>query len=281
MLSTIETVENLLNESLWSEALYLGEYHIEKNDNYITSEEKTIPNEWLSRYEGNEELLRKRLHIEGIPFEHFIHIVNSKQNYDTHTQMRWFHFLRKTFTFENSVNIEEEMSYLNTKDVPFIEFMIPFFEISKAMILNNSKINTSTIISSTICSQHLIAMIAEAITSMALKTLIFELNKSRLNKELIGETPEERYEFFIHSKFGSKQNILVFLSQYPVLARLICEFTEHCTLNVIQTVERLIEDMDKIKDSIPSDFDFVTSFEALGDSHKGSQTVIKLVHHHF
>ncbi|HEY7127789.1 MAG TPA: type 2 lanthipeptide synthetase LanM family protein [Ktedonobacterales bacterium] len=55
------------------------------------------------------------------------------------------------------------------------------------------------------------------LSSLLTRTLVLELNVARLQQRLQGETPEQRFEDFVHQLCQGK--VLVLLEEYPVLAR--------------------------------------------------------------
>lgn len=106
------------------------------------------------------------------------------------------------------------------------------------------------------------------------KTLIFELNKSRLSGHLQGETTEARYHYFVEQHFHSKGAILEWLSHYPVLGRLLCEKTTAIINAILQPVARLLQDAHVLFSAPMPSIPLITDIAFLGDLHNGGQSVL-------
>jgi len=262
----------MLKSSCWSNALYLGERKGRQLSIDLDLEYDEL-NKWMNRYEGKEEVLKVRLIEENLTVKEFTQIITNEGNDYLHKEMDWFIFFRDTFGTEEQ-EIEDTIN-LNSDDIPFFEFMLPFLEKAKKMIIQSSIVSNNHILQ-TSAYNSILQIIAKSITEVSLKTLIFELNKSRLNKELKGDTPEERYNHFVFIKFGDKNKILNFLSEYPSLARILSELVKNVTKNFILMLEKLIIDKKEIESVFNFKIEQVLEIQSMGDFHKKGQTVLKI-----
>ena len=111
------------------------------------------------------------------------------------------------------------------------------------------------------------------------KCLVFELNISKNKLELKGETPEERFKYFIKTKF-SNEKIILFYNKYPVAARLLTIKTEYFINHVVEALNRLDKNGNEIKKYIKVD---ITQNEIKkiipneGDTHQKGKSVIQII----
>ncbi|GHO67240.1 lanthionine synthetase [Ktedonobacter sp. SOSP1-52] len=107
------------------------------------------------------------------------------------------------------------------------------------------------------------------------RTFILELNVARVEGRLQGETPAERFQSFLQ-QLSSKQNILAFLEEYAVLARLLVEGIESWLEVHLEILERLCRDWKEIRATFCPDLDPGMLIEiqgGQGDTHRGGQSV--------
>ncbi|QTM98471.1 type 2 lantipeptide synthetase LanM [Sediminibacillus dalangtanensis] len=271
---TDNTLDSMLNNTEWSKALYLTERSI-KN----IQDKPPIPNsdrlvQWLSRLENDNDLIKLRLEQDKISYDLFLNLINDEYTESNPKEYSWYHYLISVFSENNEELSEEEQDFINNNDFPFKTFMIPFLEKAKTSL--KVKVN-HTIYEKVLDYSVLIEIVFKAvvsqITNFAGKTLIYELN--RINDELIGDTPEERYEFFLTYKLGNKKKVLTLLLEYPLLGRLICESIPNIITNIIQSLNRYLMDMDHIEQRFNKTYDRVINIEQTGDAHN-SGSVLKL-----
>ncbi|WP_428264754.1 type 2 lanthipeptide synthetase LanM family protein [Haliangium sp.] len=109
-------------------------------------------------------------------------------------------------------------------------------------------------------------------------TLVLELNVARLEGELSGDTPGERFEQFIAMLATPAVRLRIF-REYPVLARLVQTKIEHWRTCSLELCERLVADQDLIRARIFADEDpgRLSHIEVgRGDRHRGGRTVTRL-----
>ena len=110
------------------------------------------------------------------------------------------------------------------------------------------------------------------------KTLILELNVARVQGRLQGETPQERYLYFLQ-QLAQPDNMLTLLEEYPVLARQLVEMTGHWVERELELLQRLCADWDEIRKTFCPTGDPGTLSEireGAGDAHGGERSVTML-----
>ncbi|HKS26453.1 MAG TPA: type 2 lanthipeptide synthetase LanM family protein [Pyrinomonadaceae bacterium] len=113
-------------------------------------------------------------------------------------------------------------------------------------------------------------------TSLIGRTIALEVNVARLQGLLKGETPEERFTFFIEG-LRRPETALALLREYPVLAR---QFVVHINnwLNFhLEFLEHLCADWAEIRESFApgSEPGVLSQLEGgVGDSHRGGRSVL-------
>ncbi|WDF51204.1 type 2 lanthipeptide synthetase LanM family protein [Paenibacillus sp. KACC 21273] len=190
-------------------------------------------------------------------------------------QTAWFQQLDTIFSDDyDTESFDLLFNSLDISSIPFVPFMMPFLKHSFAVA--NEKIysleldaNSKHAILSSILLNHM-----QAIIQLAGKTLIFELNKSRLLEQLSGHTSSERYIDFINQNFRSKELILSFLSNYPLLARLICERLTKIINLISVSTHRLLSDASNIQQTMGIKMNYISNLTLMGDLHNGGQSVI-------
>ncbi|EJR44312.1 type 2 lantibiotic biosynthesis protein LanM [Bacillus cereus VD107] len=269
-------VEEILNNEKWFEGTYLKERSSNIHKNILSGDSSDFSlDDWLSRFEKNKKLFLERLELEDITYEQFKGIISANEGLRTHQDLKWFKYLKRIFVnTKNTVLQEEDVNFLYENKIPFSKFLYPFLKIAKVSI-DKYEQEFKTYITSNNLKKFIYVSIANNLIKLSGKTLIYELNKQRIDNKLIGNTPEERYEYFLNNMYGNEEKVLKFLIQYPVLARLICETTEDIIANVILAMKRFIKDIDQIKNIYNLTSIKIKSIEMLGDSHRGGNTVLK------
>ncbi|WP_176215095.1 type 2 lanthipeptide synthetase LanM family protein [Cytobacillus gottheilii] len=168
---------------------------------------------------------------------------------------------------------EDNSEYNNSKGFTFI--LRPFIlYVEKEITSQFEKYNS--IFNKEVIKDILDAFIFNSI-QIAMKTILLELNVSRLRGELSGDSPEDRFHSF-NNLFAEKDRLIDFYSEYILLARLLStkahftvkntiEFLENITINKKTIYEEFNLDEDDLIESISP---------GLGDSHNEGNTVISL-----
>ncbi|QWU16001.1 type 2 lantibiotic biosynthesis protein LanM [Paenibacillus sophorae] len=107
------------------------------------------------------------------------------------------------------------------------------------------------------------------------QTLILELNVLRVQEQLTGGSPEERYHSFNRLFLNDISYIHSFFDEYPVLLRLMCTKTAYWVQNVAELLHRLSNDAEQISQQFGVSGDIIDLDLGLGDSHdKGKMVAI-------
>ncbi len=108
------------------------------------------------------------------------------------------------------------------------------------------------------------------------RTLTLELNVARLQGELEGETPEQRFESFV-SRLRESAHAVPLLREYAVLARRLTCAVESWVGASLEFLERLCADWDSLLATFGPDADpglLVSVKGDAGDSHRGGRSVM-------
>lgn len=115
----------------------------------------------------------------------------------------------------------------------------------------------------------------ETLLEIAYQTLILELNVLRVQEQLTGDTPEERYLSFNNFFLNDISYIRSFFEEYPVLLRIMCTKTAYWIKNVAELLQRLENDSEQIADHFGVSGGMTDLSLGLGDSHdKGKMVAI-------
>lgn len=126
----------------------------------------------------------------------------------------------------------------------------------------------------TLLVQHLPARLLPRL----IRTYILELNVARMEGRLEGETPQERFRYFLQ-QLCQPEGILPLLEEYPVLARRLVESLDRWVTCELELLERLCTDWEEICVTFPQARDageLVEIQEGKGDSHRGGRSVTTL-----
>lgn len=115
------------------------------------------------------------------------------------------------------------------------------------------------------------------LVQIAHKTLVLELNISKLRNELLGNTAEERFNSF-NKQFENEERLMTFYDEYKTLARILATKTLFSIKNTIEFFERIEQNKNRIYDYFniqPGEkVKKVTPGE--GDSHQQGRSVIRM-----
>lgn len=108
------------------------------------------------------------------------------------------------------------------------------------------------------------------------KTMVLELNVARMQDRLQGETPEQRFQYFLD--YLSREGFRPLLEEYPVLARLLLETAESWAERSLELLERLCADWAAIRSTFlsPDEGDpgkLIDIQAGQGDSHRSGNSV--------
>ena len=110
------------------------------------------------------------------------------------------------------------------------------------------------------------------------KTMVLELNVARVQGRLRGETPEQRFDYFLQ-QLAQPEQMLTLLEEYPVLARQMVEIIGRWVTCELEFLQRLSADWDEICNLFSPAEDpglLCEIHEGAGDLHHGGHSVATL-----
>mgnify|MGYP001581930866 CR=1 FL=1 len=216
------SIKELLKDNRWSNALYISEkikyYNFENKKIQDNTDEFKNIGKWMKLFKNDKEIMMKRVDAEGVSLKEFDMVTDELPFDVNNTNFIWHKDLTDIFTEENYICIDDYIMF-NKDELPFFEFAVPFLK--RSIMVMKERLNffkdqfdIDTII------KIAVGLITEAVVSMGLKTLTYELNSRRINGKLKGDTREDCYDYFVKTNLDSNECILKLLIEYPVLARL-------------------------------------------------------------
>jgi len=124
--------------------------------------------------------------------------------------------------------------------------------------------------------ERLLSTIGTRIFDFFSKVLVLELNKRKENDELKGNSPEERFQYFIAQYLGTSEELFDFYKRYPVLLRRAVTKIEF----LIQFIQKALSNLDHeyfniLEESLLSKGSSITEISiGEGDSHQKGSSVI-------
>lgn len=123
----------------------------------------------------------------------------------------------------------------------------------------------------------LFSRLANTLSGVASRTLVLELNVARVNGQLPGETPEQRFHAFVE-RLRRPEVALALLEEYPVLARLLVTVTQMWVDMSLAFLRHLTEDSSALfgvfwSGARPPPGELVELMGA-GDPHRGGRQVL-------
>jgi len=120
-----------------------------------------------------------------------------------------------------------------------------------------------------------LANLSDHLLWMLSRTLVLELNVSRLHGTLKGATPEERFESYV-ADLRKPNKACAILQEYPVLARQVMSHINRWVTFSLEFLHHLCVDWSEIKTTFPqvNDANVLVALESgLGDKHRSGRSV--------
>lgn len=178
---------------------------------------------------------------------------------------------------------ESAMKQLDIKDVEYDEIMESYYVIRPFLMLAKLTLeeffvkNKKELAISKNVIPDLIRHLSTELLIVAQKSIVLELNVSKLKQELTGKSSYDKYHSFF-KLYKSKERLHNFYNEYVELTRLLCTSTSFFTKNIIKLFKALL----KHRAEVTSNFK-INKRERIvhislgqGDTHQQGQTVIKL-----
>lgn len=115
--------------------------------------------------------------------------------------------------------------------------------------------------------------LGQSLFDMINRTLVLDLNVSRELDLLLGDTPEERFNYYLNSlkKPSEFERLLV---EYPALFKLLHTYLENWRKNSFELICRLVDDHTRLEEELGIKADVVVKVQlGAGDAHNGGKTV--------
>ncbi|EOQ04705.1 type 2 lantibiotic biosynthesis protein LanM [Bacillus cereus VDM021] len=276
------SLNSLLADNRWGDALYLDERYkqfdvsvragISYDPDSILTEESM--EKWLDKYSDDEQLLRDRIEAEGMKMDQFKSLLFAQQFCYEVSNCEWYLELKSIF--KNDIQCElSKYVHFNTEEIPFFEFYKPFLK-RTIQVMEEQLGDEEDWIGKRRVIGLVMKIVADKTFHLSAKTLIYELNKSRLNDELQGSESKQRYWNFVQDKISDPEDILKLLLDYPVLARVLAENVKRINENMLVVLSRLIRDRREIERFFNIKLEELQDIESSGDSHNGGTSVLLL-----
>ncbi|MEB4818074.1 type 2 lanthipeptide synthetase LanM family protein [Bacillus thuringiensis] len=178
---------------------------------------------------------------------------------------------------------EEAIEILGRRDVSYKESMQSSYILRPFLILAESKLkdffkknNIQNSVNINVIP-NVLGSLATQLVFISQKSIVLELNVSKLRNELSGESPEERYHSFFRL-YQNKQRLVEFYNEYVSLTRLLSTSTEYFIKNTIELFESVICHQIEINRCFGIDIDdeIINVVHGQGDTHQKGRTVIRL-----
>lgn len=173
--------------------------------------------------------------------------------------------------------------YLSAQEpIPFQEVLLPFIYIAKQKVIAQVELhyNLLTEKAHTSLEYNLLKRLSDLCSpSMQLEFSVFRACKqspvTRLIKQSFGKHSSKYYQDFIQDLLEGK--LLIFLQEYPVLARLMATVTNFWIDSTVEFITRLASDLSEIKREFHSQIELgqiIAIKSNLSDSHYNGRSVM-------
>lgn len=123
--------------------------------------------------------------------------------------------------------------------------------------------------------RSLLTHLFEQLAIKCARTMVLELNVARLQGDLVGDTPEERFGDFIE-RLRKPEVMLPILMEYPVLARQLVTTLDNWVAFCLELFDHLSEDWEAIRTTFSPTTDpglISHVYFGAGDTHRGGRSV--------
>lgn len=230
-----------------------------------------------------ESYFSQRLEIAGVNEDEFLHIVGVSTNtlYNQSNLPSWLMEIFKAFSDPKSLNdkafTEKEKRWEKEAD-SFIAVIQPLLNYGLDQLHKGIKeiVQKTSNPPFDLCSIQDVFFVnlQPRLLKMLRPTMVMELNISRLQGTLHGDTAEKRYQYFIQSL---RDKTVVFLQEYPVLARQLTVCIDLWVKFILEFLNHLCKDWDLICSTFSANCNpgvLVQLEDNLGDKHQGGRAVL-------
>jgi len=268
-------------------ALSAKERHelFQKSDQYLNNTKLTpkeledILNEWKSNSLLNDEKMAEKLSSEGLNNEDFAKVLKISKSDDwinafsNEVKPKWIDTVEKALEL-NRRQPFQDFPHKNIS-LAFRPFFLWFKEEMNTYLNNNAGL--SNFVEKESLLDSLLHNLVQGLTSIGARTIVLEMHIAKKLNELDGESPEQRYESFVHKKLVNSESIEGIYKEYPVLARTLMTKTMFYYDVIIESLDRYQKDYEEImKYLVKEESRLVQVIAGMGDSHQKGRTVMRL-----
>ncbi|MDQ0216370.1 type 2 lantibiotic biosynthesis protein LanM [Oikeobacillus pervagus] len=276
------TVKTMIRHEDFANSLFLHErYQVLSNNKDLVWNHKDLlnVNKWKEDlYKGKENNFSKRLQYDGYNEEIFEALISPIKEGGARL------YRGPLFKNINFSLLKLGLEILKSKDLneeeyQLVEFIYPFIVYASANLIETVPLRLKSVpFHLENIKQKLLLSLAEELLNIASRSIILELNVSKLREELVGETPEDRFKSFVIQKARNIDSLLEFYKEYAVLTRFLITRTDYFLENIQSLLVRLEKDWPTLKSEFGIDSEALLEINiGQGDTHQKGNTVIKLV----
>lgn len=159
----------------------------------------------------------------------------------------------------------------------FLNWWRPVLGVSYNRVLQHAVAVTQAnhvLVDATSTTDQLYSSLCRTLLNATLKTLTLELHVSRLTGELRGDSPENRYDYFV-DQLNEERRARALMSEYPVLAKYVSNQAIHWVESSVEFLTRLIDDWDCLQAMLGGQQLRLQSLRtSVGDKHRRGRSVI-------
>lgn len=256
----------------WKKAMYLNELKrpiIQESYKIVQHDYDRVAKWRHYSFLKDQKLFENRLHAEELTLEQFEKMLNGEIEGNTDIP-EWLQSFRTIMSRPIKVG-NLRVDGLHEAFLPFLSFAKS--EIDATLPKGHPFYNH--------CTEQFMPSLLENLSNqflqLAARTLTLELNVSRLREELVGDSPEERFESFVAIKLRDLDGLNAFYEEYIVLARLLATRTLYFINNIVRFIERYVSDVKTLQNIFGLEQLTLLEMElGLGDSHEHGQSVIEI-----
>lgn len=226
----------------------------------------------LEWWKGRKSLCKGELFYKSLKIKQMSEIdianglrnISETENYllDFLHKIPWYK-LHKDILEQKDANDSIDMSYPIRFHKIFIENEIKnILEAKKAKIFLKNP-------------QDVVKNIITEFTSICKKTIIYDMHFWKRKEGFFGETPEDRFRFYMIKRFGTRSKVGEFFEEYPVLAKLLATRTEYHIKNFKFFLSSIISSRTELMNIFSINEPIIRLVDlSVGDSHSHGKSVI-------
>lgn len=232
---------------------------------------------------SNENYFAQRLEVDGLTEAKLLYLLGEPVEALHHRLANDPPWLAEFLTLISSSGVKQPANVEKKKvnDAGgFLEIIAPVIQRSEARLYEklSSVMGERTDLPFTIAAlhPHLRTHLFMQLLRIINRTMVLELNVARMQGNLTGDTPEDRFGSFLE-RIQAPEHRLALFEEYPVLARQIVTCINHWVTFNVEFIEHLTKDWQEIKELFSPDDDpgSITEIKSgAGDSHRQGRSVI-------